>query len=527
MLEMGKRVNHHIIIIGGGAVGAVMLHRLIVELAQQPSGMQILISVVEASGRFGPGLAYSTPLNSHRLNMCAGSMSAKPEAPDDFVCWANANKSIWAPHEKEPDVQREDYPPRRVYGLYLENLIEEARGLAASRNIEINLVQGEAIAAVEDLNSIQVQMDTGRTVHGDHVILCMGNQAPEVCAEFCSHSGYFHTPWPASKFADVIPPDVPLVILGSGLTAIDTLFTLLDQGHVGKITFVSRNGLLPKVQSQGARHELSILNFENILVSNYRYPISLEHVGGLLRREIEQAEGPSFNFDEELRLDRPVSEALRRDIQNAKSGNLRYQAVLYATADIIGKLWNLLPTQEQQCFEAAYASIWKIFRHPMPVMNADRVLEALDLGMLNVVGGLESITSASSKPGFVLQLATDHSRNPGGIRYIDTRFMINATGQGFNLTRLSSALIRFMVAHRSLMPHPSGGISVDYYSGRTIGASGRKSQRLYAVGPLTKGVHFYTNALGENVKCAARTARYITRQICASASREDLAATLL
>ena len=77
-----------IAIIGSGASGTILASQIVEKLSRTTSE-KVRIVLIEKNGDFGPGLAYSTPLESHILNMRASTMSAKKDQPNDFFEWMN------------------------------------------------------------------------------------------------------------------------------------------------------------------------------------------------------------------------------------------------------------------------------------------------------------------------------------------------------------------------------------------------------------------------------------------------------
>lgn len=51
--------------------------------------------------------------------------------------------------------------------------------------------------------------------------------------------------WAAETLAD-LPPEAAVLLVGTGLTMVDVVTSLLDQGHAGPIHALSRCGLLPE-----------------------------------------------------------------------------------------------------------------------------------------------------------------------------------------------------------------------------------------------------------------------------------------
>lgn len=86
-----------------------------------------------------------------------------------------------------------------------------------------------------------------------------------------------------------------------------------------------------------------------------------------------------------------------------------------------------------------------------------------------------------------------------------TKFIVNATGQGLNLNQLEAPIIYNALESGTITPHLLGGMDVDFEDGSVKNSTRKHSERIYAVGSLTRGVHFYTNSINENAKCGKRT----------------------
>ena len=101
-----------IAIVGGGCSGLLVA----VNLFRQ--GFQGRVTVIEPRSRLGAGLAYSTSVIQHLLNVPAGKMSALPEQPGHFLEWLRANH--W------PDAKPDSLAPRKLYGQYLQEVLKQA-----------------------------------------------------------------------------------------------------------------------------------------------------------------------------------------------------------------------------------------------------------------------------------------------------------------------------------------------------------------------------------------------------------------
>ena len=212
--------RQRIAIVGAGFSGAMQAARLAEAGAAS--------TLIDRTGTFGPGLAYSTPFEGHLLNVRANRMSAVEGRPDDFADWLR-DSAGW---RADP----EGFAPRRYYGEYLQHRLNAVR-LAHPGLIE--LVTG----AVEAVEANGVRLADGRRIAAGAVVLATGNPAPRTAGERASR--IIHDPWGPGALEKIGPED-EVIILGSGLTMIDMALWLEANGRRGRIKTLSRRGLTPR-----------------------------------------------------------------------------------------------------------------------------------------------------------------------------------------------------------------------------------------------------------------------------------------
>ena len=223
MTDPAKRVA----IVGGGFSGAMLAARL--------AERGLASALIDRSGAFGPGLAYSTPFEGHLLNVRADRMSAVDGRPSDFVDWLRAN----CPQHADPD----GFAPRRLYGEYLQHRLHAVRQAHPGM---IEMVTGE-VAAVEGDG---VRLADGRTLKADAVVLATGNPAPKTVGKRSRR--VLTDPWALTALERIGAGD-DVIIVGSGLTMVDMALWLDANGRTGRITVLSRHGLTPR--PHGAHHD--------------------------------------------------------------------------------------------------------------------------------------------------------------------------------------------------------------------------------------------------------------------------------
>lgn len=427
--------NRSVAIIGAGFSGTLLAIHL---LRQARPGTQI--HLIERSSRFATGLAYGTAHAGHVLNVPAGRMGAFPDRPDDFLSWLRVQPDALA------DGMACDtaFVPRQLYGKYLRSLLVAASLEAGPA--DLRLVNDEAIGADDTGDAIVLTLASGRSLRVDAAILAMGNfSAPAACMGLDGSSLWRASPWQDGALSGIDPASRVLLI-GTGLTMVDAAIALLDGGHAGPIHAVSRRGLLPRVHAAPAPHGAPV----------QPYPIRLAALMRLLRHQAAEA----------MAEGRP------------------WQGVIDAVRPLTQELWQAMSLADKRRFLRHVRCWWDIFRHRMAPAVAARIEAACASGQLRITAGrIIHCETDGDRMDVLVRLRA--AREPVPLRVARA---ITCTGLTTDITRVADPLLRTLHSQGLVRPDPlSLGLDV-VSSCAVVGRAGGVSGRLYAVGPMTKGV---------------------------------------
>ena len=215
---------YRVAIVGGGFSGAMLAVRL--------AETGIASVLINDGAEIGLGVAYSTAFEGHLLNVRSGRMSAVEDRPDDFVAWLRTNRPEFA----DPV----DFAPRKVYGDYVRDRLATVEAAFPGR---IQRVSGRAVA----IGDGAVQLTDGGAIPADAVVLATGNPAPATASGEVG-GRVIGDPWAVGAL-DRIEPDDSILIIGTGLTMVDMIQSLLARGWKGRATALSRRGLVPRAHA--------------------------------------------------------------------------------------------------------------------------------------------------------------------------------------------------------------------------------------------------------------------------------------
>lgn len=424
-------------IIGAGFSGATVA----IHLLRAASTTVDRIYLVERAAADVGGVAYQTPSASHTLNVPAGRMSAFEDDPDDFLRYVR---------RREPALTGGSFVPRRLFGEYLRETLEDAR---RASDVPLIRVAGEVVAIAEAGEGVSLTVADDRVVAADDAVLAIGNYPPAdppvVDASFFTSVRYARDPW--SRDALELDRREAVLLVGTGLTMCDMALALRDADHEGRIHAISRRGLLPQP------HRLSA-----------KPPPHLDRPG---------------TIDEWPDTALGMLRALRREVQERAAENVDWREVVTSIREDTPALWQRLRPDERERFLRHARPYWETHRHRSSPEAAHGVAELIETGRLEVIAGrLESLAANDDAV-----VATIRRRGAAGPEMRRVGKVINCTGPDTDLVRVRDPLVAALRRDGLIRPDALGlGLETDD-EGRLVGLDGRTSRRLTLVGPLRKG----------------------------------------
>lgn len=420
-----------IVIIGGGASAALVAWNLCRDHHRR-------CTVVAPTDRPAFGLAYSTPSLKNLLNVAAGGMSADPDDPDHFIDWMRQNVAA--------DTTADTFVPRPVFGLYLRHLYSAAAP---------EHVRDSAIACRREGGVYTVSLAGGGEIRARQVVLACGHFAPArlpgIAPELDATGRYHHDAWADDVFGR-IGVDEDVLLIGTGLTTIDVVMRLRENGHHGRITAVSRRGLLPERHAQ--------------------HPALA---------------GPVFRPGDTAATARAYLHAFHAALKEG----IDWRSAVDSMRPVLNDLWLALSDVEKRRFRRHLQRRWEIRRHRMAPQIADIIHAEIEAGTLRILDGHVARAIATDDR----LLVTAHGA--GEAFDVEAGHVINCTGPSMNYRAAASPLLRSMLDAGDIVPGFAGAGLRCAPSGALTDRNGREAVGLFSIGPARLGVLFESIAIPE------------------------------
>jgi uncharacterized NAD(P)/FAD-binding protein YdhS len=413
----------HVAIIGGGFSGTL----LAINLMRYDGPRATLIE--RRPAQMARGVAYSAAHEEHLLNVRAGNMSALPDDAGHFVRWLEAHGLGDA----------RTFVSRRVYGAYLRGMLDAA---VAANPERLTLVEGAVHALERDATGLTLLTDGG-PVAADVAVLAIGNLPPHTPPGLdpaaLPTGCYRADPW-AGDIAAGLADDDTVVLVGSGLTAIDAALMLDAAGFGGRMLAISRRGLVPRAHADSPAQ-----------------PGLRERPAGTLA-------------------------ALVRCVRE-RAAAVGWRAAVDELRPMTQIMWGAAEAATRRRFLRHLRPYWDVHRHRLAPAVAARVEALVASGRLRFAAG-KIVAAVPDGDGAVLRWRPRGSEDVVATR---TSRIVNCTGPQGDLLRSDEPLLRQLLA--AGMVRPDGlriGLDVDAQS-NVIAADGAVDPSIYGIGPMTRG----------------------------------------
>lgn len=376
---------------------------------------------------------------------------------EGMSAWAGEPDHFVKRYEAEGG-DRRGFAQRRLFGRYLGEMLEEAVAGGCA-----NVVHASAVAAERMDGHWRIALDDGSAIDAEAIALAIGNQEPGALRAFAGvGERYIANPWGADARAavqDLAASGGDALLIGTGLTMVDLVLSLDAAGHGGNIVAVSRRGQIPR----------SHADFTPA-------PVAADEVPhGSLR-------------------------AIWRWLRS-RSAEVGWRAAVDSLRPHSHPLWQSFDLQDQQRFLRHGRPWWDVHRHRIAPEVAATIARLIGEGRLRIMAG--RVVSASEASDCI-----DVELRPRGAaaRHMTFACAINCTGPLHSIERTRDPLLRSLFDAGQVRADQLGiGLAVDENS--------RGGERLWALGPLTKGRYWEIIAVPDIREQAASVAKDIAREL--------------
>ena len=465
-------------IVGGGFSGLVALVHLCRAI---PSGT---FAIMECHPLHFPGTAYGSCDSEHLLNVPAVRMGPIPEDPASFHRWLET---------QTPGKFRADaFVPRALFGAYLTEFVADE---VARSGAHVSFVRAAVIDMHDAQSHVNLTLDCAcdaadaparpQPMAARCVVIAPG--LPASPAPWADHvhgvsaAALIPDPWKAGALLG-IPPDAGIMLLGSGLTAVDIAEGLRRLGHRGVIRMVSRNGRLPLPHADHGEPPM------------------------LATRE-QFAGSPA-----------KVLSVLRRAARQRIAAGLGWQGAIDAIRPHIPAIWKSWSTAERRHFIRRARALWEIHRHRVPVQVLADITAQCAAGTLIIERG-ELVAVHPATSGTVAASV----RTADGATHVHTvARVINCTGPSMNLRDTRHPLLASVQRNGLACTDDLGlGLRSDDEC-RLVGTNGVANPRIVIAGALRRGDMWEATAVPDLRVNAARAAATLVALLADQHSKANI-----
>ena len=324
-----------VVIIGFGLSGLLAFLNLVKNYKKSSGSLSV--KIFEKSRSLCKGIAYSTNNIHHLLNVPAYRMGVIDEDREHFFKWLVS---------KGYDYKKNDFVPRRIFGIYLEDILESSLKIADQKGVSYEFINKKVSEIGVKNNSYIVDQNVY-----DHCILATGVRLKNWQKNFWNIE--------LEKYLE----EKEIHISGCGLTAFDAIISLVDLGYQGKIYMHSRSGKMPQMHKIPDQNDI------------FEIPLNLK--------------------DANL----PLSLIFHKFVKTCRNST-NWRLCFDAFRPMTQKFWMALDSEKKSRFMRHCFRLWNIHRHRCPESQFKIIEKLLDSGRLIFEKKRSSVRNTIDCTGF-------------------------------------------------------------------------------------------------------------------------------
>ncbi|MCE7530337.1 FAD/NAD(P)-binding protein [Polynucleobacter sp. IMCC 29146] len=238
--------SNEIVIVGDGFAAAIMVIHLL------RKGVPASSITLIGPGEIGRGNAYSCASQSYRLNVREDLLITFSDDPLHFARWAQSHI-----HDPEAKTTAGYFYRRHDFGRYISELVSHELGLRQLKRIPTKVTQ--ILRRGDDWT---LSLSNQDQLIAKQLIIATGNAPPswpcnvntKLASPTWIHTHLVENPW-AGEYLQEVGSHEDIILLGGGLTALDAINALVEQGHRGMLYVISPRKIFPPVQAPWQRQQ--------------------------------------------------------------------------------------------------------------------------------------------------------------------------------------------------------------------------------------------------------------------------------
>lgn len=444
----------HISIIGGGFGGTNTAIQLI------KNTNNVKITIINDLGEISKGIAYNPYSDKQLLNVITSKMSAFYDEPNHFLDWVMNHKNY---KTEDREIIGQSFLSRKLYGEYLLDVWNNTLELTQEKNISVNIINSVATNMFVKDSSIEIITKNNNKVVCDYCVIATGNYEPKdpyiKNMDFYKSNKYYKNPWSIDSVKN-LKNDLPVLIIGNGLTMVDTVIGLEEQGFKNKIYSISPNGF-------------------NIL--------SHKHIGLKYTKLIEELTDDMSLFD--------LVKLINKHIKNVKKYGISAEPIIDSLRPYTQKIWNKMSKDEKTIFMSKLRHLWGVARHRIPQHIYEKIQKFRLDNKLNIISGrLLNIDDFESYVG--VEFFDKKNNKTTKLKFSR---IINCTGPNTDISQqndndfLKNCLISGIIKQDDLKL----GICANTKTYQVINSENKTFDNIFTIGSLLKGELWESTAVNE------------------------------